>query len=237
MAPVAIRSILVTGFVAGLPTKTLVVRDIPEEFCDIGTSIHASSMFSGDTDHHLEDWFHTRLVTATNWDCWHPNTVPPEQERLPLISYLRMLETARDGGGEVFKLFDIQTRQTTNSRLDICREDYEKVITISGRADFIVSKAGATMTTCLAKAVCVIEVQSKDNVHHCELQLLTYLLLLMNTEGLKNLVGFLVYRDGLCRAYKATRSARDSNNVVYEENDVFHMSHIPVVLDRILSEI
>lgn len=104
---------------------------------------------------------------------------------------------------------------------------------MSGRADYVISKADATLTTCLRKAVCVIEVQSKENWDLCELQILTYLLILMNTEGLVNLVGFLVRKDGLCRAYKATRSPQ--GNVVYEENDMFHMSHIPAVLDRILS--
>ena len=190
-------------------------------------------MFSADTDHRLENWFRSRLVSTTSWECWHPDTVP--YERLPLGSYLHILETSR-AGGEILKVFDIQTRTTATSRLDICREDNTKVITLSGRADYIISKAGATLTTCLANAVCVIEVQSKPQTSLCELQLLAYLLILMNTEGLGNLVGFLVRKeDFLCRAYKATRNAE--GNVVYEENDVFHMSHIPAVLDKILSEI
>ena len=40
--------------------------------------------------------------------------------------------------------------------LDIRREGNTKVITLSGRANFIISKAGATLTLCLAKAVCVL---------------------------------------------------------------------------------
>ena len=44
---------------------------------------------------------------------------------------------------------------------------------------------------------------------------------------LKKLLGFLIYdktMSGMCRAYKALRS--DTGGVVYEENDVFHVSHI-----------
>lgn len=79
---------------------------------------------------------------------------------------------------------------------------------IAGRVDFIVTRADATTVNYLNEMLCVIEIQSKDNEDECELQMLVYLLIFMNTKkNLHQLVGFLVYKDGQCRAFKASRDA------------------------------
>ncbi len=65
--------------------------------------------------------------------------------------------------------------------------------------------------------------------------MLVYLLILMNTKGLRALVGFLVYLDGQCRAFKATRNI--DGNCVYEMNDRFHVAYMSDVLCQVLASL
>lgn len=104
---------------------------------------------------------------------------------------------------------------------------------LSGRADFIISSSAARCHgAALQHAQCVVEIQSKDNEEDCEYQLVTYLVLMMNRFGLQCLAGILVYDDGRCRAYRASR---DNNGVVYEENDTFPLYQIADILPTLLS--
>lgn len=78
----------------------------------------------------------------------------------------------------------------------------------------------------------VIEIQSKPDEERCELQMQVYLLLLMNTRGLRRVFGILVYNDGRCRAYKASRDV--GNNCVYEQDEIFYVCHIARVIADLL---
>jgi hypothetical protein len=80
--------------------------------------------------------------------------------------------------------------------------------------------------------MCVIEIQSKDNEEDCEYQLVTYLVLMMNRFGLLRVAGILVYNNGTCRAFRATRK---ENGVVYEQNDTFPIYQIADILPYLFS--
>ena len=79
---------------------------------------------------------------------------------------------------------------------------------IGDRADFIVTPSTYTKEDYLSTIKCVIEVQSEDNENLCELQMLVYLLILMNTKHLPYVVGFLVLSNVQCRAFKVRRNKR-----------------------------
>jgi hypothetical protein len=100
-------------------------------------------------------------------------------------------------------------------------------ITLARQADYLITRRDATKATIYRDIVCVVEIQSKRDRELCEMQNLTYMLLLMNTKGLPWILGILVYEDGTCRAYKAIRNGA---NCVYSTNDLFHLSHIDEVL-------
>ncbi len=55
----------------------------------------------------------------------------------------------------------------------------------------------------------------------------------MNMEGLKAVIGFLVQDNGMCRTYKATRSPV---SILYEQNDLVHVSHLADVMQKLLLE-
>lgn len=67
-----------------------------------------------------------------------------------------------------------------------------------------------------------------------ELQMQVYVLILMNTKGLSALAGFLILDNGQCRAYKASRDAMD--DCLFEMNSLFHVCHLPEVMDRVVRE-
>eukprot|EP01038_Epipyxis_sp_PR26KG_P017366 gene17366-23987_t len=95
---------------------------------------------------------------------------------------------------------------------------------IGGMADFVITYSNVTKARYLNDILCVIEVQSKENEELCIMQMLVYLLILMNTKHLQKLVGFLVLNNGLCRAFKATRN--ENGDYLYEQNGLFHVSYI-----------
>jgi hypothetical protein len=92
-----------------------------------------------------------------------------------------------------------------------------------------------TAVNYLHSILCVIEIQSKEDIQKCELQMQVYLLILMNTKNLPALVGFLIFKDGNCRAFKATRD--ESGGCLFEMNDLFHVCHIAEVMCNILGDL
>jgi hypothetical protein len=57
----------------------------------------------------------------------------------------------------------------------------------------------------LFKTLVIIEVQSIRNENNCDKQMIEYLFLVMNTKALSSVLGFVIYIDGRCRAFKASR--------------------------------
>jgi hypothetical protein len=115
------------------------------------------------------------------------------------------------------------------------KADPSQFITIAGRADYLVTKSGVSIAEYLSKILCVIEIQSKDDVDLCEQQMLVYLLILMNTKNLPALVGILVLTDGQCRAFKATRDKH--GGCIFEMNDLFHVGYIATVVNQVLGDL
>jgi hypothetical protein len=195
---------------------------------DDDESNHASTMFI-DTSHDVESWFYANLVRPIEWNLEHPDDPPPAASR----SFLDYIETFSQYN---YKVWDIQYKIHATTYLQLTSNlDISKTTFIAGRADFLVTPKSSSKATYLSEMLCVIEIQSKTNEQQCELQMLVYLLILMNTKHLKKLVGFLVYNDGQCRAFKANRDI--DNNCVYEINDRFHVSHIALMLNNILMDL
>lgn len=181
-------------------------------------------MFNNDPQNELRVWLQTYLVNPIHWDCPHPVDFPPDRSR-------RFQDYIADFEELGYRVRDINRPVgNASSFLTLIRQTDGKKTNISGRADYVVCTNDCTPSDFMYKAVCVIVIQSNDDIERCELQILTYLFLLMNTKGLSKLVGFLVLRDGNCRAYKATR---ENGNCMYEENDLFHVSYIAEVFASI----
>lgn len=194
---------------------------------DEGSSTHASKMFSGLSTGRgftVANWFRTYLVLPTDWHLTHPEETTGSNKFSDYIS-----EFLPRG----LKVWDINNKQEANTRLFVSAPDGKSII-LSGRGDYLITRSTATKASYLHNILCVIEIQSKDNVMECELQILVYLLILMNSKGLAKLVGFLVRRDGQCRAFRATRSVDGS--CMHEQNDLFHVSHIAGVCDELVNE-
>lgn len=188
-------------------------------------SVHASTVFLD--DYNIQTWFNLTLVNPILWDCPHPNDFPREKS-WNFCDY----QTAIESCG--LKVWDVQYDQRATGYMNIVGSDEQQVV-LAGRADFIVSKKHATIASYLYDAVCVIEVQSHDDISSCEYQLLAYLLIFMNTRGMNVLFGFLVHNDGRCRAYKASRGS--DGNCVYEQNDTFHVCYIADVIKELTAEL
>jgi hypothetical protein len=131
------------------------------------------------------------------------------------------------------KVWDVQ-HSTAGDSVSIVLEDSTGLQKeLSGRADFIISSGAARCQgAVLQHAQCVVEIQSKDNEENCEYEMVTYQVLLMNRFGLQCLAGILVYKDGRCRAYRASR---ENNGVVHEENDTFPLYQIADILPTLLN--
>jgi len=118
----------------------------------------------------------------------------------------------------------------------IQRNDKSRICDLSGRPDFIITpskrKSDGVVTTKADRlfcAVCIIVVQSKHrdkDIPLCEVLLQLYLMLVMIMYALPTVVGFLVQDDGMCRTYKAIRLPE---SIMYEQNDLVHVSHIAEV--------
>jgi hypothetical protein len=105
---------------------------------------------------------------------------------------------------------------------------------LSGRADFIISSNEAKCQGAIFEnALCVIEIQSNHaDAVACEYQLVSYLVILMNRNGLPRLAGILVYDNGTCRAYRASRNGEAT---IYEQNDTFPLYQIADILPELLN--
>jgi len=178
-------------FSTGRPNYTIdLATPLPDELFLLARkrkngSIHASSMFNSDEDGTLQSWFEQNLVTTIEWNCPHPMDNQPHASR-HFADYIDEIE-------QHFKVFDIQNNQIGIGYLNLKGSDNRKV-TLAGRADYIISSKDSTHADFLGNALCVIEIQSQHGEgaeNLCELQMLTYLLIMMNRYGLEILVGFL----------------------------------------------
>lgn len=190
-------------------------------------SVHASSMFNGDDNGEISEWFHEQLVHPIPWECPHPDDLPdPEDSRM----FDEMIKGRIRNLG--LRVWDIQRSQNSTGYLTI-RDARGRKILLSGLADFILTDQAADEADFLFHTQVVIEIQSQLDEIYCEHQIQVYLLLLMNTRGLTSVFGVLIYNDGRCRAYRATRGV--GNNCMYEENGIFYVCHLPQVIGSLLN--
>lgn len=109
-----------------------------------------------------------------------------------------------------------------------------KSIIIAGRGDYVITMVQQASGRPVSRVdyidhiLCVVGVQSN-------VKMFAYLFILMNVKGLMSLLGFLVYRNEMCRAYRATRNVVEG--FVYEQNDRFHVSNIAEVFGQQISEL
>ena len=197
----------------------------------ISGSVHASTIISvadEDVRETLRIWFAQALAPITHFEL----DKPPDNEDQATASrmftdYFPSIEALG------LRAWDIQNLTSVSSYIIL--EDSNKIQKkLIGRADFIISTADAS---CIGAAphhaVCVIEKQSRSDEECCEYQLVTYLVIMMNSYGLNKLSGILLYEDGRCRAYRASRSAE--GGTIFEGNDTFQLYQIPDVLPILLA--
>jgi hypothetical protein len=204
------------------------VSDIPDVLLPQveNQSCHASTMF--DNPEAIE-WFRFNLMMPQEWELDHPHDSPPDKPKD--FSYYK-----DEFLGLGYKIWNIENRQHATSYLKVTsKTDKTKYITIAGRADFLITKSDVTVAEYLNKTLCVIEIQSKPRIELCELQMQLYLLILMNTKHLRALAGFLILDDGQCRAFKAFRD--EMGGCLFEMNDLFHISYLPTIVDRVLRDL
>jgi hypothetical protein len=218
-------------FTAGVPVLTISVPDFPDNLLIKNGSNHASTVFNFDPDQEIRNWFRNVLVCPIPWVFPHPDELPPDKS----VQFESYIQNFLDINYQVRNINHPVANSNTyiansNTYIAIKREVDNKTVYLSGRADYVVCLSDANDVDYMYKAVCVIEIQSKPNIELCELQMLVYLMLLMNTKSLTKLIGFLVLNDGRCRTYKATRQ---NGNVVYEEDDLFHVSFIADVFQQV----
>ena len=204
----------------------LEINEIPDILLkEEDKSNHASTMFNIDTNN-ISIWFKTNLIMPRLWTLDHPDDVPPNASN-------RFNDYIQNFNNNGYKVWDIQYNQHATSYLQLTSKKTSECTLISGRADYLITSNQANKANYLYEILCVIEIQSKDDEELCINQMLTYLLILMNTKNLKQLIGFLIYSNGLCRAFKATRGA--DGNCMYEQNDLFHLTYIFQIFQSILS--
>lgn len=184
-------------------------------------SVHASTVLSKDSDDSLKQWIEDNIISCSEWSCSHPDDYPPSLKNWNMSDYF---ETFAEFG---LKIFDINNRSEFNFGLKLIDSTGE-CINLKGRADYLVGDITSTIVDVQYWMKCVIEFQSNPKVSDCELQLQLYLVLVMNLRpALPGVLGVLVLRDGRCRAYKATRNG---GNIMYEQNDTFHVQYIAEVI-------
>jgi hypothetical protein len=205
---------VLTGFTPPQPiVHTIHVDEIPEGLLEDETkSNSASNMFSTDE---LKVWFRN-LINPSELVFDHPIDADNDPDAARNFEHY-IGEIENDG----FRVWDVQNRIDANTRLVL--ESNGTSVTISGRPDFLICSRDSVLGNYLWKTCCIVEMQSNDDEERCELQLMVYIFVFMNKYGLDQVVGFLIYNDGQVRAYKASRSP---TNIVYEENDRFHIQHI-----------
>jgi hypothetical protein len=182
---------------------------------------------ASDPDQEIRHWFSTYLINPRPWHLLHPEGKKDPNSLNDFRQYINDFKTLG------YQVRDINhSVSNSNSILTLRRSTDKKLASISGRADYLICSSDSTPADCMYKTVCVIEIQSNDDEELCELQMLTCLFLLMNTRALEKLVGFLVYKSGQCRTYYAKREV--NGNVVYEQNDLFHVSYIAEIFEKCL---
>lgn len=206
---------------------------IKQKVCKRG-SIHASTIVSisnGEEDEReiLKNWFQQALA-----DTKHFFLLKPDHDARQATASRNFWDYKDHIEALGLKVWDIQN--TTGDTAHIILEDsngsQEK---LSGRADFIISSTHAKChAAAMHNAVCVVEKQSKPNQEDCEYQMVTYLVIMMNRYGFKFLTGILLYTDGSCRAYRASRDTKGNN--IFEENDTFGLYQIADVLPTLLTK-
>jgi hypothetical protein len=219
------------AFIGGVPLlwDITIQAAFPDALCRLGDghsngSIHASSMFNGDNGGEIEAWFRLNIVDPISWDCPHPDDAfPPDSSR-------RFQDYIPDIRSFGFQVWDIQNNQNSTGYLNI--RNAEQQILLSGRADFLITDSAETLSSYLYKTLVIIEIQSQRNEDNCDRQMIAYLFLIMNTRALRSVLGFVIYTDGRCRAFKASRD--HGNNCVYEQNSSFYICHLPTVIGNLL---
>jgi len=189
-------------------------------------SIHASSMFNGD-DGTIEAWFRLNIVDPQPWVCPHPDDAFPSVSRR-FQDYIPDIERYR------LKVWDIQNNHNSTGYLSI-RDNVGQSILLSGRADFLLTDSRETTASFMFRTLVIIEIQSKPSEDNCDRQMIAYMFLMMNTKALPSVYGFVVYSDGRCRAFKASRDA--GGNCVYEQNDCFYICHLATVIGDLLQRV
>lgn len=187
-------------------------------------------MTGGDEDEKetMRIWFKRALAATTHFSLEKP--MADERQALASRDFTAYVDEIERLG---MKVWDIQN--TTGDTISVVLQDslgLQKEL--SGRADFIISSPDAKCQgAALQHALCVVEIQSRDNEEDCEYQLVTYLLLMMNRFGLPRVAGILVFKNGTCRSYRASRVG--DGGAVYEQNDTFDLYQIAEILPALLS--
>ena len=201
-------------------TYTVQVQRIPDSLNFNSTkSNNASNIFVAED---LKDWFRA-LINSIDFDFIRPNHEIINESRA-FEDYISNIIQ------EGFTVWNTQGGADANIRLELQDPDGRKAV-LSGRPDFIISNGNASLGTYLHKTQCIVEVESKDDAEACRLQMMAYLYIFMNKLGLDKVCGLLIFRNGLVQAYRASRGP----DIVYEENDTFHISHIVNVLSQIVN--
>jgi hypothetical protein len=186
----------------------------------------------GDEDENetLRIWFKQAIAATTHFVLPKPEV---DERQATSSRIFQDYQSAIESMSLGLKVWDIQN--STGDTISVVLQDSNGLQKeLSGRADFIISSNAALCHgSALQLAQCVIVIQNKDNVIDCEYQLVTYLVLMMNRFGLLGIAGILVYRNGTCRAFRASRSG---DGAVYEQNDTFPLYQIVDILPSLLTE-
>jgi len=218
------------------------VNDIPNAllstFAQQG-SVHASSIYKGTSNEEerrfLGQWIRENLVSPTEFQLDHDHSLPPNLSANLEVYRPQFLHRG-------FEMWDVENDDECNYRFKFAQQnDVTKVFLLSGRPDFVITRAAydgvvALKTDCSLRPLCIVVVQSKHrdrDIPFCEVQLQLYLMLAMNKLNLSAVVGFLVQDNGMCRSYKASRA----RSIMYEQNDLVHVSRIADVLHSIALEL
>jgi hypothetical protein len=206
------------------------VDEIPEALSE-ERSNNASTIFRGDQGLDVATWFQCYLVCTRHWDLHH---IDEDGGGLNVSNSFHSHSHTIVEKGYTLKTTENNTHATLY--LQIKQRNSNKVIKLSGRADYIVAREGSTYATYMDRAhiLAVIKIQSQDDEELCELQMQVYLLIFMNIIRPSRLIGLLALKDGRVKAYKAIWD--HESKAVYEQNDYFHVSNIGDVLHSLLSD-
>jgi hypothetical protein len=217
--------IYVLEFFASSTIYEIFVTSIPDSLlpAEEDKSCHASTMFNGNTE--IISWFRENLVMPRDWEVEHPHDILPNSSNV-FADYVNHLG---------FRAWNIENKQHATSYLKVTSTSNRSFVTIGGRADYLITNLDVTVAEYLNKILCVIEIQSKEDEELCQLQMQVYLLILMNTKHLSALVGFLIFKNGQCQAFKATRD--ETGGCIFEMNDRFHICYLSKIMVCILKEV